>query len=492
MPIPILTRKAGAGKIASNVTTLSISWLNSHFAALAIHRGVVAGTWERAVTAEDVADFAGLIREAVQKTNYHGTTVSLLLASPQMAQQLVDVPPVTGSDLKKVIQREVQQQQLFSGEAAWIFQSSLTSKGVQRVILHLLPKTLLDQLVQACRQNGLHLNSVVPVSAVLHQQLARLPLNKDDVALLAAETGGCTTVVVGRADGQLLLIRTLLGDWNENAERLALDLKRTTAFTTQQYGLQINRGVWLFGPNAAAQARTLQRQIETPVAVSPVESQPAYWAGESAKLRPAISPNFIGLELQQAPQRRVFAKVVAASTGLVVLAALAGAMLMHLQARQEAANIEILRQRAGQLQVQRRELAQRNTDLAGKEQWLKRVMDDPLPPVPAWLLGYLSEAVPADLVVTNLHVKQESNSWKLQMAGTLQATGQPAAPATLTNAVGLLADRLATSPFHLTILKRSDREYPASEKAGGSGSRPSRTGSPPVMTNQFLIEGVMR
>jgi len=486
MPEPTANRPADGGGRPANLTTLSISWLNDQFAAMAIHHGVAGGTWERTAAAETAADFASLVREAVQQTNYHGTTVSLLLASSRLAQQLVDVPPVTGTNLEKVIQREAQQQKLFSGEAAWTFQSSIRLKDVQWVILHLVPKTLLDRLVQGCRQNGLHLNSVVPVSAVLHRQFARLPLEKDDVALLAAETGGCTTIVVGRADGQLLLVRTLMDNWNENVERLALDLKRTISFVTQQYGLALNRGVWVFGSGAAQQAPALQDQLEAPVAVSPVACQPAYWTIESAKLRPASSPNFIGLELQQAPRRRIFARVVAASTALIVLASVTVTILLHLLARQQTANIEILRNRAGQLQTQRQQLEQRNTDLAGKEQLIKLVLEDRHPPVPVWVLGYLSEAVPAGLVVTNLHVKMEGDSWRFNLAGRLQAGGEEPAPDTPTNAVGLLADRLVNGPFHLTILNRSDHGEPAPERAGVPGNWPATT------ENQFLIGGVIR
>ena len=145
----------------------------SQFTALAVHHGVVEGTWAGVADPENVTDFAGLIREAVEKTNYHGSTVSLLLANSRLTQQLIEVPPVKGANLKKSSQREAEQQKLFSGEAAWTFQNSLAVKGVQRVILHLMPSTGLERLIQACQQNGLHLNSVMPVSAVLQQQLSR-------------------------------------------------------------------------------------------------------------------------------------------------------------------------------------------------------------------------------------------------------------------------------------------------------------------------------
>jgi hypothetical protein len=476
----IPTQKAGVDKISSNLTTLSISWLNQQFCCVAIHRGAVVGTWETLVDPENGTDFASLIREAVQKTNYHGTAVSLVLANSRLVQQLVDVPPVTGSALNKVIQREALQQKLFSGEAAWAFQNSLAVKGVQRVILHLLPKSLLDRLMLACRQNNLNLNSVLPVSAVLHHQLTQLPLDKGDVALLAAETSGNTTVVVARADGQLLLVRTLIGSWNENVERLVLDLKRTSSFISQQHGLTINRGMWVFGTGAEQQAKVLQPQVETSVTVSPVPYESTYWAIEAAKLRPAITPNFIGEKLQHAPQRRIFARIVAVCTALLVAGSLALAVVLHVLARQEAASTVILQKRVDQLQAQHQQLEQRNAELASKSQLVQLVLEGRHPPVPAWVLGYLSEAVPADLVVTSFHVKLEDDLWKLHLAGTLQTSDKPAAPTALNDAVGVLADRLANGPFHLTILSRSDHDKSA---------RPNSKSAP---VNQFVIEGVMR
>jgi hypothetical protein len=484
----MLSRKTGPEIISSKVTTLSISWLNHQVVAKNVRRGVIEGTWETELAAEGDPDLAGLIREAVRQTHYDGTTVSLLLANSRLAQNLVDVPPVFGSALTKIIQLEAQQQKVFAGEAAWTFQTALTTADNKRAVLHLLPKPLLDQLVQAGLQNELYLTSVVPVSAVLHQQLTLLPLNKGDVALLAAETGGSTTVVAARADGQLLLVRTLLGNWNENAERMALDLKRTLSFITQQFELTVNAGVWLFGPGAAEQSPVLAAQLDHPVTVSPVEYRPDYWAIEAVKLSPAQCPNFIERKLQNAPQRRKFAWVVVVTTALLVLVSVAVAVLLNRQARQEEANADRLSKRIVELQTQRTSLDQRNAELARKEQMIKLVLDDRPPPAPVWFMGYLSEVLPAELVVTNLQVNRATNAWKVRLAGNLQTTGQPPGPTTLTNAVGVLADRLANGPFHLKILQRSDQ--PDSSAAGDS--RTGRYNGKGVAENSFGIEGVMK
>jgi len=445
-----------------------------------------------------------LIKQAVEKTGYRGQTVSLLLAHPRLVQQLVEVPLVKGPSLKKILKRQAQQQKMFSGEAAWSWQGWPTGKGPQRVVLHLFPKPLLTQLLQGCQRNSLYLTSVLPPSAVLHQQLRQLPLEKGEVALLAAETGGSTTIVIGGADGPLFLARTIPGSWNEGAEKLALDLNRTILFVNQQLGVTVTRGIWLFGLAAEEQANAVQRHTQLPVQVSPVTYDPFYWTTEAAKLPLTVAPNFISPDLQKAPQRHVFAKVVAVTTACVLLVSLSVSAYANYQARQEEANIKLLSAQLERLQTQQRELQQRNEKLDRGRQLSQVVLEGRQPPVPMWFLGYLSEAVPSDLVVTNLHIKREDRAWKVRLAGTAQTPSKPVAPETFARATASLADQLSTGPFHLKILRADGAETVETPRARASGfsnathdwlaNVPSLTAKPkPVHAgNQFVVEGTMR
>jgi len=69
----IIKRKLGASAIPAHLTTLSVSWLNGQFKAVAVHRGAIEGTWENPVEAEDPANFEALVREAIQKTGFRGS-----------------------------------------------------------------------------------------------------------------------------------------------------------------------------------------------------------------------------------------------------------------------------------------------------------------------------------------------------------------------------------------------------------------------------------
>src|SRR5713101_5501570 len=99
-------------------TVLSISLLNERLSASAVNRGIVAGPWQRAEPVADLADFASVLREAIQQTGYTGTTVTVVLAHQRLAQQLVESPPFKGRNLKLFLQTRAKQLKPFPTEAA--------------------------------------------------------------------------------------------------------------------------------------------------------------------------------------------------------------------------------------------------------------------------------------------------------------------------------------------------------------------------------------
>jgi Tfp pilus assembly protein PilN len=505
--------KLGTAAIPSNLTTLSVSWLNNQFKAVAIHRGTVVGTWERPGDTDGPDRFETFIREAGQHTNFRGQSVSLILAHPRLVQQLIEVPPVKGHALDKVIQRQAQQQKMFTGEAAFTSQLSPSDKVTQRVVLHLFPKLLLNQFIQGCRRNGLHLNSVIPASAVVQHQLTQLGIDKDEIGLVAADTGGTTTMVAGTGEGKIYLARTLSGNWNGEIERLAVDLNRTVLFVNQQYSVTINKGLWVFGPNVDQKCEALENIIPLPVEESPVEYDPFYWATQAVKLRPETAPNLISRELRQAPQRRVFASVVGVATALVVAACLLSAGFFMRQAQQESRNIDTLNKQFAKLQTAKAETETLDRELSHKKQVIKLVIGERPPPTPAWFLAYLGEAVPSDLVVTNLQISRKDDFYTVLVSGTFQAPlqlGQPASQQ-ITDPVELFRARLSAAPFHLKLTERQgDSAQPLAASQPPKAATPAQAGIPawlsrlttgavarstdnkPVRRDNFIIEGVMK
>ena len=160
--------------------------------------------------------------------------------------------------------------------------------------------------------------------------------------------------------------------------------------------------------------------MQLPVSVSPVEYQPGYWATDALKLRPGRTPNFLSPQLQKAPQRRAYARVVVAGAALLLLVAMVASVFSLWQARQETAASSGCARAPRTCETRRQELQQRTPNSPASSNWSISCSSAGPAPVPVWFLGYLSEVVPPELAVTNLHLKREEDSWKLQMATAWQ------------------------------------------------------------------------
>jgi len=206
---------------------LCLSLLNGQFKAAAMRKGSIAATWERPEPLEDLAGLTAVLREAAERTRPTSRRVALVLAHPRLSHQIVEVPPTRGWAVERFLERRVQAIKPFEGLAAWSSQPALPTRNANARLVDLLPKDVVDQIGQGCAAAGMQLERIIPATAVLSAQLRELPLEKDEVALLAAVTGTTTTVVIGRRDGRVCLARVLNSTWTTQPERVAMDLTRT-------------------------------------------------------------------------------------------------------------------------------------------------------------------------------------------------------------------------------------------------------------------------
>src|SRR5258706_7254417 len=247
---------------------LCLSWFNGQVKAVAVRNGTVLKTWERPGVAEDLSNFVQVLKEAVAATGYDGSDVAIVLSHPRLTQQLVETPPLRGWNLRRFLDRQARQLKTFTTEAVFSYQPALPTKNAKAVLLHLFPKPFLDQMLQGCQQAGLRLSKVFPATAVLNHQLRELPVGADDVVLVAAETGGNTTVIIGRKDGQIYLGRTLNSSWNIYPDRVNVDLNRTLLYVKQQFGAPVDN-MWLVGTGAEGHADAMEALVKVPIRLSP-------------------------------------------------------------------------------------------------------------------------------------------------------------------------------------------------------------------------------
>jgi hypothetical protein len=449
---------------------LCVSWLEGRFKALACSKGNAVETWEAPVSPGDFAGLAALLREAADQTHAGGKQVALVLAHPSLSDQVLELPPAKGIALERFIQRRVGEIKTFNREAAWSCQPALPLKGAGASLVHLFPAGLLNQLSRACAEAGLQLVRVLPATAVLGGQLKMLPLAKEEVALLAAETGPATMLVIGRGDGRLCLSRRLGGNWNQNPEAMAVELTRTIGFAEQQAGVTVG-SVWLFGAGAATRAAAIQSLLKRPVKVSPVECAPFYWASQAGSLPGKDDGNLISSDVREAPQRRVLLTVTGISLMVLLLASVGTAVFAGKLRRDDLQTIASLNRQIADQQQHQTDLTRQNAEADQKNEIIRVVSRERLAPVPASFISYLGDAVPDDLVLTRSRVVRTNDVWCVRLEGVAQPGAKEAQGAAADRAFAALTNRLVTGPFHVAI-----------------------TGSPagPAGENQFVIEGELQ
>ena len=437
------SQRSSSRSIPSGTTVLSVVWLGSHFEATAFQKGVQAGSWSSPTPVADLEAFAVALKEAKLQTRFNGSLASLVLAHPRLSQQLCEVPPAKDGALDRIVARLVDRQKTFEGEAAWSFRRTLPNKNAHNVLLFLFPRVLLDRLIQSFGKLEMNLETVVPCTAVLSGILPRLSLDADVVAMVAAQSGGLTAMLVGRGDGELLLGRVLETGDARDRENLAVELNRTSLFVTQQFGASVT-GAYLLVEGGSDGRMELQSALEMSVHSATEIAGDFSWTQEVLKLAPEMGANLVSREQRQAPQRRLLLRVTTLVTALVVLGSVGIWFTFHGLVIEERLAVTGLKFRLSQLQQQHQTLQILHAELGRHREFIQVVDTDRSPPVPVWLLGYAGQAVPNGLVLTNLSVVRSDGGWNFRLAGMVQSLTNTVS----TGAMAGLTNELATGPFH--------------------------------------------
>ena len=152
-----------------------------------------------------------------------------------------------------------------------------------------------------------------------------------------------------------------------------------------------------------------------------------------------------------------------------------------------------------------------DTELRRKQQAIQLVLGERPAPKPAWLLAYLGQVVPADLVVTNFTVKREDDYYRVRSPAPPSRRSRRQTPCRSAESVARLKAQLSGSPFNMRMLETNDfvamaakapRPRPAWRASRSSdwlnsvttavAARVDRSPPQKEEVKQFRIEGVLR
>lgn len=477
---------------------LVFTWLNGQIRFVSVSRGQPIATWEceEKVELENEVEIARVITAGVEQTNYRGKQLALVLEHPKLTQQLLETPPATGRDLDLFVERQVDQLKIFDDKAAWSFQVAHPTRGSNSVILYLLPEPIRQGLIAAAHASGLHLLMLVSPSAMFYPLIADLPMRENETALLVVEINGTTSLVAGRKDGELFLTRSLQCTWENEPDRIASQINRSTVFIRQQFGVDVSR-VHLIGKGAMDAATAMQEKIDLPITTETPGISSSSWPLLVAGFPPRMSANLITRDQQRAPQKRIENLITAAVMGTLTAAALVCTLGVEFRIFRASRKIQSLQPKLAELRIAKADLDKSFQRLKDDAQLTGFIQNKPLPAVPAIFLSYLSSKIPSELILTRLQVARADQftaekgvappppGWNLRLEGTVswQATADDD-NATVRHAYVALADELEQGPFKVLITDRTKQFVPQRHKPNWSTSSKDQS-------EQFFIEGVI-
>jgi hypothetical protein len=228
---------------------LSIIWLNGRLKAAVCQGHHVAASWEHEDLVEHVGELTPLIRQAMTALKFRGSDATFVLDHRQLIYHLQELPPGKPGTLRPLLLRKIAQAKFFDEEAAWGHHPPLPGKENQRLLLTLLPRSVVTGLCGVCAELGLLPVAVFTPSAILATQFKHLHLQAAETVLLAADLGDTLCLVAGRGDGQIMFCRSVSSSGSQHRARAGQEINRTLLYVQQQFGSPINT-LWVFGNDA--------------------------------------------------------------------------------------------------------------------------------------------------------------------------------------------------------------------------------------------------
>lgn len=464
---------------SSTSAHLGVAWLNGHL-ELSAESARGAESWSAPGLVQTSDELAAALKEGTKALGVAGGSAALLLAHAQLAHAVVEVPPASGSVVRRLLDREAERLKPFAGPAVWRDEAAASVDSRAARLLHLFPRCWHDDLVGAFRRNGFDLKFIHPVS-----ETVRKLAGNGSPGLFAALIPGALILTVGRADGPLLVRSVPLSD--PTAEKVLGEIRRTLSFTRQQYSVAVER-VGLSGP-APILDSLKARLSDAGITVDGCHPDlPGQWAQRARSYTNSTQTNLLTHEQRQAPRRRAVFRWSRGLGLLVLLLAIGLSAVSEGVRRQGLADLQDLEIQRRQWETRLGESRRLIEELRWQRQWTATWDAATRAPLHRWLPAVLADALPVGLVVTNLALTPAETGWQVALTGVRSGGGTPST----VQLVAQLAARLETSPLAVAIDLRQPTGTEAIHPAGSWTRRLQETEPIPVeTTTQFRVEGVV-
>ncbi|MEM7077054.1 MAG: hypothetical protein AAF513_00370 [Pseudomonadota bacterium] len=395
----------------------AISWLYGEFRVALIRRRQLEAHW----VAPDKVETTAQLLEALDAAADHMDLslkgdVVVVHEHDLHSHDYLEVPAMGKRDLEKYLHRRVEQDKTFIQKPAWCYHQVRHKDGKQGVLLHLLPKDLVDATTKACAAAGLAPKSYVPLTEIVSDHLPSVDLIVGELVLVVANFAERTELIVAHRSGEALFVRELsYGGVPENLERLVTDINRTIRYARQQLGRVIDMAL-IMGQMETAVLNACAERLEVPVAIDEDANDPFFWALAATRLSGRLSANFISVFAQNNLDWELARRVgVLASVAMLVVSIgstlIAQGWLARIAGLKSDAQADALVVQKDIDQVRDRlESGQRKVDHLARLRTAGRDL-------PTRYLAYLTRVVPPEVTLTRIQFGSTDQGVELALQG---------------------------------------------------------------------------
>lgn len=429
-----------------NSTRYAISWIYNEFKICRLQGREIQQSWSAGFPVNDLKSLCSAISEASHHVElYHGGDLAIAYEDDDHVHEFLALPAMDKKDLDKFLARKVAQTKSFDDEAAWCFHAAKHESEKEGIMLHWLPKKIVDATIRICLEFYLTPKRLVPLTEIVSEVVPNYVDDYQKVIITVGLFTQRTEIVISMGSGETLFVRELpYSSYGEDVARLVTDINRTIRYSKQRFGVVVD-ATWLLGVRSDEITEVIQQDIESDVYFDPNSLDEFFWAKSVATIKGQINANFIPLLARKRINRRLFYRIALWLFGLVVIAAaminssVEYALIKLVKnphtiqqdidkTEQEIAHIQDLKQQANK----------------NKQELLTLQADSKN--LPALFSSYLGNLMPEGLTVTRFEMRKQDKQWNIQLKGESSVNLIKMVPL-----LKQLENNLASPPWNMTV-----------------------------------------
>jgi hypothetical protein len=424
-----------------------IQWAYGEFRITRFSHDKPAETWISPKPVSDLRELSAAMHEASQHVDVdRGGSVAIVYEDDLHTHEFLQIPKLDRKPRNKYLERRVEASKPFAGKAAWCYSKAEAVGKLDGVLLHLMPKNIVDAILRICGEHFLTPSCLIPVTDIISERVSLTGVGDTSSILVIASFNARTQMLVCRGTGEVVLVRELNYSCTEpNYQRLLIDIRRTAGYAKQNVGSTVDN-ILFVGELAAEIAAPLERELSIPTTIDEESCHPSFWMTQVAHVNQGIDSNFIPSRERRTINSRTLIRAGVLTTALTAAAALCVATVIEYLIARTSVDLPAIEASTQALELEQSRLRTQLDRVDEVQSQLNEVNIDAFN-LPALFASHLGDLVPPGLTLSRADIRRIDEGWEFSLAGVSDSSLSATAPV-----LAELETRLAGTPWNATVV----------------------------------------